>query len=134
MSRLFRSAFIPLLAIVLVVWLASNTLMSKPRHSDQSIKTYSQLQQAVKQGTHLGKDGRVRATHAGYASKATGEVYEKEQKQFLTCASKSANSSLWALMAPRCLRTSVPCSLASNQAASSCSRATLLLQHRRTNC
>lgn len=31
----------------------------------------------------LGKDGRVRATHAGYASKATGEFYEKEQKQFL---------------------------------------------------
>ena len=50
MSRLFRSAFIPLLAIVLVVWLASNTLMSKPRHSDQQIHTYSQLQQAVKKG------------------------------------------------------------------------------------
>ena len=31
----------------------------------------------------LGKDGRVRATRAGYASKATGEFYEKEQKQFL---------------------------------------------------
>lgn len=31
----------------------------------------------------LGKDGRVRATHAGYASKATGEFYEKEQKQFM---------------------------------------------------
>jgi len=46
-SRLFRSAFIPLLAIVLVVWLASNTLMSKPHHSVQGIQTYSQLQQAV---------------------------------------------------------------------------------------
>ena len=33
MNRLFRSAFIPLLAIVLVVWLASNTLMSKPQHA-----------------------------------------------------------------------------------------------------
>jgi peroxiredoxin len=32
----------------------------------------------------LGKDGRVRATHAGYASKATGEFYEKEQKEFLS--------------------------------------------------
>lgn len=31
----------------------------------------------------LGKDGRVRATHAGYASKATGEFYEKEQRQLL---------------------------------------------------
>ena len=31
-SRLFRSALIPLLVIVLVVWLASKTLMSKPSH------------------------------------------------------------------------------------------------------
>ena len=31
----------------------------------------------------LGKDGRVKATHAGYASKATGEFYEKEQKAFV---------------------------------------------------
>jgi thiol-disulfide isomerase/thioredoxin len=31
----------------------------------------------------LGKDGRVRATRAGYASKATGEFYDREQKQFL---------------------------------------------------
>jgi peroxiredoxin len=31
----------------------------------------------------LGKDGRVRATHAGYASKATGPHYMEEQKEFL---------------------------------------------------
>jgi thiol-disulfide isomerase/thioredoxin len=31
----------------------------------------------------LGKDGRVRATHAGYASKATGPYYMQEQKEFL---------------------------------------------------
>jgi thiol-disulfide isomerase/thioredoxin len=31
----------------------------------------------------LGKDGRVRATHAGYASKATGEYYLQKQKEFL---------------------------------------------------
>jgi peroxiredoxin len=31
----------------------------------------------------LGKDGRVRATHAGYASKATGPHYMQEQKEFL---------------------------------------------------
>lgn len=31
----------------------------------------------------LGKDGRVRATHAGYASQATGQYYMQEQKEFL---------------------------------------------------
>jgi len=31
----------------------------------------------------LGKDGRVRAVHAGYASKATGAFYDQEQKEFL---------------------------------------------------
>ncbi len=50
MSRLFRSAFIPLLAIVLVVWLASNTLMSKQKHSASGITTLYQLQQAIKKG------------------------------------------------------------------------------------
>jgi cell division protease FtsH len=51
MSRLFRSALIPLLAIVAVVWLASNTLMSKPSHASKNIQTYSQLISAVKAGT-----------------------------------------------------------------------------------
>jgi len=49
-SRLFRSAFIPLLAIVLVVWLASNTLMSKEKHTASGITTLYQLQQAIKKG------------------------------------------------------------------------------------
>ena len=31
----------------------------------------------------LGKDGRVRATHAGYASRATGEFYDRAQKAFM---------------------------------------------------
>jgi thiol-disulfide isomerase/thioredoxin len=31
----------------------------------------------------LGRDGRVRAVHAGYASKATGRFYELEQRAFL---------------------------------------------------
>ena len=31
----------------------------------------------------LGKDGRVRATHAGYSSKATGPYYMKKQQEFL---------------------------------------------------
>ncbi len=50
-SRLLRSAFIPLLAIVLVVWLASNTLMSKPRHASSEITTYSQLWTAIQSGS-----------------------------------------------------------------------------------
>ena len=43
MNRLFRSAFIPLIAIVLVVWLASNTLMAKTSSTLTGITTYSQL-------------------------------------------------------------------------------------------
>ena len=31
----------------------------------------------------LGRDGKVKFVHAGYASKATGEFYEREQKAFL---------------------------------------------------
>jgi cell division protease FtsH len=50
-SRLFRSALIPLLAIVAIVWLASNTLMSKPNHASSSIQTYSELQKAIKTGS-----------------------------------------------------------------------------------
>ena len=51
MNRLFRSAFIPLIAIVLVVWLASNTLMSKSASTVTGIGTYYQLQTYVEQGT-----------------------------------------------------------------------------------
>jgi peroxiredoxin len=31
----------------------------------------------------LGRDGRVRAVHAGYASRATGDVYQEEQQAFV---------------------------------------------------
>ncbi|MGH9100199.1 MAG: ATP-dependent metallopeptidase FtsH/Yme1/Tma family protein, partial [Acidimicrobiales bacterium] len=54
MNRLFRSAFIPLIAIVLVVWLASNTLMSKQTTAIGGLKTYSELVTWVQHG---GKSG-----------------------------------------------------------------------------
>jgi cell division protease FtsH len=44
-NRFFRSAFFPLIVIVLLVWLASQTLMAKKSHTES--KTYSQLQQLV---------------------------------------------------------------------------------------
>jgi len=50
-NRLFRSAFVPLLVIVVLVWLASQTLIPKKNNADPSIKTYSQLILAVQQGT-----------------------------------------------------------------------------------
>jgi cell division protease FtsH len=50
-NRLFRSAFIPLIAIVLVVWLASNTLMSKGSAPVPGLGTYSALVDYVKHGT-----------------------------------------------------------------------------------
>jgi cell division protease FtsH len=50
-SRLFRSALLPLIAIVLVVWLASNTLMAKPKHTVEGISTYSQVADAVQKGS-----------------------------------------------------------------------------------
>jgi cell division protease FtsH len=46
-NRFFRSAFFPLIVIVLLVWLASQTLMSK--HSHTLPLTYYQLQQKVAQ-------------------------------------------------------------------------------------
>ncbi|HEY4346276.1 MAG TPA: AAA family ATPase, partial [Gaiellaceae bacterium] len=50
MSRLLRSAIIPILAIVLVIWLASNSLMAKPKHAIPGIKTTSDLVAKVEQG------------------------------------------------------------------------------------
>ena len=47
MNRFFRSAFFPLIVIVLLVWLASQTLMAKKSHT--LALTYSQLQQQVAQ-------------------------------------------------------------------------------------
>jgi cell division protease FtsH len=49
-NRLLRGAFVPLLAVVLVVWLASTVLISKPHNAASGIQTYSQLQDAVEAG------------------------------------------------------------------------------------
>jgi cell division protease FtsH len=46
-NRFFRSAFFPLIVIVLLVWLASQTLIPKHGHTAQA--TYYQLQQQIKQ-------------------------------------------------------------------------------------
>ena len=47
MNRFFRSAFFPLIVIVLLVWLASQTLIPKSSKSDKGITTYSQLENAI---------------------------------------------------------------------------------------
>jgi len=49
-NRLFRSAFIPLIAIVLVVWLASSTLMSKGTTTVKGLTTYSDLVKDARAG------------------------------------------------------------------------------------
>jgi cell division protease FtsH len=46
-NRFFRSAFFPLIVIVLLVWLASQTLI--PKHSHTRSETYSQLQADIRQ-------------------------------------------------------------------------------------
>ena len=51
MIRRFRSALIPLLVLIAIVWFASNALMSKPSHAAPNIQYYSQLISAVKAGT-----------------------------------------------------------------------------------
>ena len=75
MNRLFRSAFIPLIAIVLVVWLASNTLMSKSAGAVNGVATYSQLQTYIQQGSspHVYEvvfDPSKRAITATFGSKS----------------------------------------------------------------
>ena len=79
MSRLFRSALIPLLAIVAVVWLASNTLMSKPSHAAKNIPTYSALITAVKTGspkiTSIEFNPSKRAITATEANNTTATVH-----------------------------------------------------------
>ena len=50
MIRRFRSALIPLLVLIAIVWFASNALMSKPSHAAPNIQYYSQLISAVKAG------------------------------------------------------------------------------------
>ena len=48
MNRFFRSALFPLVVIVLLVYLASQTLI--PRRGDEAKLTYSELIQQAKQG------------------------------------------------------------------------------------
>jgi cell division protease FtsH len=48
-NRFFRSAFFPLIVIVLLVWLASQTLIPKSTKTDKGISTYYELQQAIQQ-------------------------------------------------------------------------------------
>jgi len=48
MNRFFRSAFFPLIVIVLLVWLASQTLIPKNHHTRKDV-TYSSLRQVVEQ-------------------------------------------------------------------------------------
>ncbi len=53
MNRLFRSAFIPLIAIVLVVWLASSQLMHTTTKTIANCSTYSSLQGCIASGTRF---------------------------------------------------------------------------------
>ena len=46
MNRFFRSAFFPLIVIVLLVWLASQTLIPKSSHAVKGV-TYSALQNQI---------------------------------------------------------------------------------------
>ena len=48
MNRFFRSAFFPLIVIVLLVWLASQTLIPKHNNTRAGV-TYSSLRQSIEQ-------------------------------------------------------------------------------------
>ena len=54
MNRFFRSAFFPLIVIVLLVWLASQTLMAKKSHTLP--ETYSGLQGLIRQNPETFKE------------------------------------------------------------------------------
>jgi len=75
-NRLFRSAFIPLIAIVLVVWLASSTLMSKGSSTVKGLQTYSQL---------------VKDARAGGKSPRLYEVVFNPSKRAITATTGSAS-------------------------------------------
>jgi cell division protease FtsH len=111
LSRLFRSALIPLLAIVAIVWLASNTLMSKPNHSAQGISTFSQLVDAVKKGSPTFKivvynpnkrsitatesDGKTTATVHYPTDQAATQFMDLLQKKGITYDSKGVGGFSW---------------------------------------
>ena len=96
MNRLFRSAFVPLIVIVVLVWLASQTLIPKKSNADRSIKTYSQLIQAVQAGepqfslVDFNPSKRsITATETGSGNKVTVHYPgDQSQLQFQTLLEK----------------------------------------------
>ena len=85
MNRLFRSAFVPLIVIVVLVWLASQTLIPKSHHSVK--QTTSQVLTAVQKNPQsiseidfnpnkaVGLDGALaKLAHASYGPFMLGIV------------------------------------------------------------
>jgi cell division protease FtsH len=84
MNRFFRSAFFPLIVIVLLVWLASQTLI--PKHSNNVPQTYSQVIAAAKAKpsdfTSVTFDPSKRAINVKYTDGKTATVhYPSDQSQ-----------------------------------------------------
>jgi cell division protease FtsH len=84
MNRFFRSAFFPLIVIVLLVWLASQTLI--PKHSNNVAQTYSQVIAAAKtdpgEFTSVTFDPGKRAINVKYTNGKTATVhYPSDQSQ-----------------------------------------------------
>jgi len=96
-NRLFRSAFVPLIVIVVLVWLASQTLIPKKNNADPNIKTYSQLIDAVEQGqpkfslVEFNPNKRsITATEQGNGDKVTVHYpSDQSQVQFQTLLEKN---------------------------------------------
>jgi cell division protease FtsH len=84
MNRFFRSAFFPLIVIVLLVWLASQTLI--PKHSSNVPQTYSEVIAAAKAHpsdfTSVTFDPGKRAINVKYTNGKTATVhYPSDQSQ-----------------------------------------------------
>src|SRR5689334_13524216 len=84
MNRFFRSAFFPLIVIVLLVWLASQTLI--PKHSNAVKMTYSDV--ITKAKTHPDTFSSVefnpakRSINVKFADKTSATVhYPSDQSQ-----------------------------------------------------
>ncbi|HUY44626.1 MAG TPA: ATP-dependent zinc metalloprotease FtsH [Streptosporangiaceae bacterium] len=87
MNRFFRSAFFPLIVIVLLVWLASQTLIPKKSNADPNIKTYSQLIDTVAAGSmqfsSVVFDPSKRAINATEADSKTVTVHYPSDQSLL---------------------------------------------------
>jgi cell division protease FtsH len=105
-NRFFRSALFPLIVIVLLVWLASQTLIPRSKHEKKT--TYSQLIQAVDQGevssalftpskrqiTAELRDGTK--VKVNYPSDQSQVLFQQElQKKGVQFDSKGTGSSPW---------------------------------------